>query len=430
MGASIAIDGQIGCERRSLGIARAVAFENLAIASCLSCREVGAVRRIRHPAHVAVACACFAKIVRAWALARRRAPDALARSVANHRAAARNVEGLGRIRRHAIGADIPRAQITIDRQVGIVGQARRTHVAIAHDFAAITRSLQNRARECVRSLIGNLTRIVDASAFFAFRFGDVDAMVGDEAFDAQAITVADRGATYAARCALRHVGVTRHARSTDVVRTRILVVVYVTVIDDFRIDAIFTNMNFAVTDGLRHPGRGHSVDVRIDALTRRGIAQVVGARIAIVAIGVLRAGDFANSAHARTHAHIERAGRPLGENLIDGRAGDARIGRAGIVVIGDVLRIVFRGRRSPNTGQSLAIKCSLRRVRSHSVGLRDVFTEKRHGIARIGRTGIRVVASRVDLAWSAIDRRVSIRIRMIAVQNRDTINARQEQAGP
>ena len=189
-------------------------------------------------------------------------------------------------------------------------------------------------------------------------------------------------------------------------------------------------MNFTVTDGLRHSGCGHSIDVRIDALARRGIAQVVGARIAIVAIGVFRAGDLANSADARAHVHIERAGRPIGENLIDGRAGDARIGRAGIVVIGDILRIVFRGRRSPDTSQSLAIKCSLRRVRSHSIGLRDVFTEKRIGIARIGRAWIRVVASRVELAWSAIDRRFSTRIRMIAVQNRDTINACQAQASP
>jgi hypothetical protein len=95
---------------------------------------------------------------------------------------------LVRVHGRAIRAGVRRARLAIVRQISVIINDNRPHVAITNDFFTIFRLLENGARQRGLSFISDLARIVDTTALLAFRFDNIHAISRDNTFHAIADT--------------------------------------------------------------------------------------------------------------------------------------------------------------------------------------------------------------------------------------------------
>jgi len=339
----------------------------------------------------------LAKGVRASAIGWRIASNAPSRAIANLIVSAARSLRVVRKHRRAIRARVGRARFAIIRKVGVVVDLQCARRPITDDLLAIVCILQNGACQRALALVRDFAFIVDAVPLFALGLGDPDAMTRRRTFDACPIAIANICIAGRTSGRIRNVGILGHAIVTNIERARIVVVIDIGIVVDLFVFAIQTKAQLAIPDDFRETGGGHSIEKRKDALTRHCIARILRARIAIIAIVDVRTRN-------RTRARFALPGFvPLGtrctvRQYVIGRfTADTRVGRAGIVVILDVLWIVDRGRFTASTNNLLAIFRLLRRNRRRAIHrLLGVFANERRRGTNLGRTRIFIVAIGID----------------------------------
>ena len=340
--ARVAIDGFVVHVDGGHDIPRSIAFENFAVACRLPLGQIGARCRVRKTALIVVARARLAKVVRAHAVASDVAPDAHARCIAHETIAARGILWLGWIRWSAIRAKIHCARIAIVRQIRVIGNRRRPASAVANHFLAIAWRLQRGARKRFLPHVQGLALVVHAIALRALVLDDAHAMHGKGAFDTCAVAIAHAGLARRARNVRALIWMARHAIHTNIHRARLAVIRRVGIVVDERILSARANLDLAIAHDFRGPRCGHSIEVRIDALARRGIAKVIGARKAVVTRVVRIARNLARPRFARSNGFPYHAGRTVRKNRVSRYARRTTVSRTRLEVVFDIGVIVGR----------------------------------------------------------------------------------------
>ena len=321
----IPIHWHVARQNRRLDVPIAIAFEDFAVARRLSCRQIRTIGGVRKTALIVVTRTGFAEIVHSGALARRRTSNALPHAVADLGTSAREAHCFQRIRWRPVRTNILRAEIAVVGYILVIWQDGRPHVAIADDFLAIVRCLQDGTRQRPRSLISNFALVVDATAFFTLGLDDVHAMARRRAFDACAIAITNLWIAGRARYSFWIVRIRRRALSTSIGRARIVVVQHVGIIVERYAHSVGTILDLAIPDHLVESGCRHTVEIRVHTLARRIIAQIIGTRIRVVAIGIRHASNFAHACIACTGLHPLHTRHAIGQLVIDGFSCQTRI---------------------------------------------------------------------------------------------------------
>jgi len=148
--------------------AQPIAFDDFAILARLSAWHVGTNGGVAITADLVDTRTCLAKIVHSYALSRFIASNAIADSIADLIGTAYEVLGFERIGRHAIGANVFRARLIVDRNVGIEVFTLSVARSITDDTLTIAKHLSwRRRREGSHSREGLSTRVIDTRAFTA-----------------------------------------------------------------------------------------------------------------------------------------------------------------------------------------------------------------------------------------------------------------------
>ena len=281
------------------------------------------------------------------ALAIRRAADAGLVAVAvelAHRAAAR-VQRLGWIRRDAVRTDVFRTLVAVDRQVDVVVVRLHAARAVADFLLAVPIRLETRAHRSVRRGEDLTADAHGAGSLLAVVIaGQLVALVRAVARDASTVAVTDLkgGIGAAAPKVQRLIGVRRKSLRAHVVRARVLVIREVGVVGDLGSLPELADLDGAITESLIGVRQRAPVNRIVLAGSTAEVATVVAAGILIVArhrrVGG-RALHLARAGVARARVVSHAADRSVGESRVRNGRAFARIARAALVVVVEVVLV-------------------------------------------------------------------------------------------